>query len=110
METIRDLKGFTSKKIHETLHNSKTESRKEWMLRAFRYAGKKNSNNKHFQLWRQDNHPIELFTPKVVRQKIKYIHENPVKAGIVSSPEHYLYSSAIDYYTEQCGMLDVIVI
>jgi putative transposase len=33
------------------------------------------------------------------RQKIKYIHDNPVRAGIVKTPEDYLYSSACDY----CG-------
>jgi len=32
-------------------------------------------------------------------QKLNYIHENPVVAGIVEQAEHYLYSSARDY----CG-------
>lgn len=31
--------------------------------------------------------------------KLNYIHQNPVRAGIVSEPEHYLYSSALAY----CG-------
>jgi len=31
-------------------------------------------------------------------KKINYVHNNPVEAGIVEKPEHYLYSSAIDYY------------
>ena len=30
-------------------------------------------------------------------QKLDYIHENPVKEGIVQKPEDYLYSSARDY-------------
>jgi hypothetical protein len=32
-----------------------------------------------------------------LEQKLNYIHNNPVKAEFVSSPENYLYSSAIDY-------------
>lgn len=61
-------------------------------------AGSSNSNNTGFQLWRQDNHPIELCTSQVTHQKLNYIHNNPVAAGFVESPEEYLYSSAKDYY------------
>ena len=30
-------------------------------------------------------------------QKLNYIHTNPIRAGIVEEPHHYLYSSARDY-------------
>ncbi len=73
------------------------ESRKNWMLWLFKEAGKKNSNNKNYQFWRQDNHPIELSTNQLMDQKLAYIHNNPVEAGIVDEPESYLYSSARDY-------------
>ena len=33
----------------------------------------------------------------MVAQRLAYLHQNPVKAGIVFAPEHYVYSSAIDY-------------
>jgi putative transposase len=43
-----------------------------------------------------------------VFQKINYIHYNPVLAGLVEKPEHYLYSSAKDYHaTKKCGLLDL---
>ncbi|MFK8046502.1 MAG: hypothetical protein AB8B72_13480 [Crocinitomicaceae bacterium] len=42
-------------------------------------------------------------------QKIKYVHNNPVKAGMVSRAEDYNYSSAKDYAGEK-GLLDDIVI
>ena len=56
-----------------------------------------NSNTTDYQFWRHDNHPIELWSNKVIQQKIDYIHNNPVKAGIVFRPEDYKYSSACDY-------------
>jgi hypothetical protein len=31
-----------------------------------------------------------------IDQRLEYIHNNPVEAGIVLSPEDYLYSSAIN--------------
>jgi hypothetical protein len=60
-------------------------------------AGKKNSNNSNFQLWRQDNHPLLLDEMKKLHDSLDYIHNNPVMAGIVEKPEDYLYSSARDY-------------
>ncbi|MDW7695062.1 hypothetical protein R9C00_29275 [Flammeovirgaceae bacterium SG7u.111] len=44
--------------------------------------------------WQKTNYPIELSTPYLVDQKIEYVHENPVAAGIVLEPEMYVYSSA----------------
>ncbi|MDB5255382.1 MAG: Transposase like protein [Chitinophagaceae bacterium] len=63
----------------------------------FKSNGVKNSNNKHYQFWRQDNHPVEMLTMEIFYQKINYIHMNPVVEGIVDQPEFYLYSSARDY-------------
>jgi putative transposase len=93
------------KAIQENDH----ESRKGWMFKIFLEQGEKNSRNKTYQFWRQDNQPQELYSPKFILQKITYIHNNPVEAGIVEKPEHYLYSSAKDYYhTTKCGMLDLV--
>lgn len=96
-DIIRDLKKFTSVKITRAIKNNPQESRKAWMRWMFARAGQKNSNNRHYQFWQQHNHPIELFSARVARQKLNYIHHNPVKAGIVLSPEEYWYSSAKNY-------------
>lgn len=48
-----------------------------------------NPQNKNFQLWGQDNHPIPLTTKKIAHQKLGYIHYNPVEAGFVESPEDF---------------------
>ena len=52
-----------------------------------------------------DNKPIELWSNKVIKQKIDYVHQNPVEAGLVYKAEEYVYSSARDY-TEEKGLLD----
>ena len=41
--------------------------------------------------------PILLETQTFTLEKLNYIHENPVKAGIVDKAEEYLLSSAKDY-------------
>ena len=40
-------------------------------------------------------------------QRLSYLHENPVRAGIVRFESHYKYSSALDYYEERAGLLKV---
>jgi hypothetical protein len=40
-------------------------------------------------------------------QRLDYLHQNPVEAGLVVVPEHYQYSSAIDYAGGQ-GVIPII--
>jgi putative transposase len=94
---IRDIKKYTSIKIIEAIESNDEESRKELFLYLFKKAGTYNNKNTTFQFWQQNNHPIELVTNEMIDQRLDYIHNNPVEAGIVLSPEHYLYSSAINY-------------
>ena len=107
--TLRDFKKYTSVEIIRAMQNNNAESRREWMLEIFKKAGKQNSRNTSFQFWRQDNHPIELNGNKMISQKIEYIHNNPVKAGIVKNAEDYLYSSVKDYAGEK-GLLEVEIV
>ena len=79
------------------------------MLDQFKIAASKSSNVNEYQFWRHDNKPIELWSNKVISEKIIYIHQNPVKAGLVFRAEDYVYSSAIDYSGEK-GLLSNIVV
>ncbi|HEY0656563.1 MAG TPA: hypothetical protein VGD65_25695 [Chryseosolibacter sp.] len=47
---------------------------------------------------------------KKVYKILDYIHENPVNAGIVCSPEDYLYSSAKNYAEMPQKLIDVMLI
>ena len=105
-DIIRDFKKFTSKRCLELIESNSNESRRNWMLWIFKSAGSKNSNNTTYQFWRQDNHPIELDSNKLMDQKLEYIHNNPVVEGIVDIPEEYLYSSARNYAGRQ-GLIEV---
>jgi len=106
-DIVRDLKKYTSKQIIAAIQENPTESRKEWMINLFSFAGKSNSNNKEYQFWKQDYHPIELNTAAKLKERLDYLHENPVRSGLVWEPCHYKYSSAIDYYTNEHGLLKI---
>jgi putative transposase len=91
MENIlRDIKRHTSKKLTAAISGNNQESRREWMMWFFEREGKLNPNNEYVQFWQQGNHPIELWSNEVINQKFDYLHYNPVVAGWVDEPEHYL--------------------
>jgi len=94
---IRDLKKFTSYKLHDMVQKHPQESRRQWLIWMFEKAGNKNPNNKNVQVWQQDNHPVELDTNEKVEQRLHYLHMNPVRAGYVIKPEDWLHSSARQY-------------
>jgi hypothetical protein len=77
------------------------------MLWIFKKAGEKNERNKNYQFWQQENHPIECSTYEVLQSKIKYVHENPVRAGLVRNESDYVYSSGVDYYTNEKGLIEI---
>jgi len=93
---LGEMKTYTSKKIIECIFNG-PESRREWMLKLFSHAATRHKRNVNFQVWTHENHAEECFSPSFTFQRLKYIHENPVRARIVNHEEDYLYSSALDY-------------
>jgi putative transposase len=95
---LRDMKKITSRRITKAIIDNPKESRKEWMKYLFERYGKYNPNNTLYQFWQQDNHPIEIWSQDVIKQKLDYIHNNPVKNGFVSEAKDYKYSSAIDLF------------
>ena len=77
------------------------------MLWIFKKAGEKNERNKNYQFWQQENHPIECSTYEVLQSKIKYVHENPLRSGLVRNESDYVYSSGVDYYANEKGLIEI---
>ncbi len=109
-DIVRDMKSYTSRSLRETIINNPKESRKEWMVKMMQVEGIKNPSNINWQLWQQHNHPIELSNSEILKQKLNYIHYNPVKAGFVDEPWFWKYSSATDYYEDKKGLIDIALI
>ena len=77
---LKEFKMYTSKKLMVLIEENIQESRKEWILWMFKRAGSKNSNINERQFWQQHNKPIELWSNKVIKEKLDYVHNNPVEA------------------------------
>ena len=104
-DIIRDFKKFTSKKIITQIQNE-PESRREWMLKLFEDEAEESTKHKYFKFWQDGNHAIEVYTEKFVWDKINYIHNNPVRAGLVKNQWDWIYSSASNYQDEE-SILDI---
>ena len=68
---------------------------------------KVNKGDRDHQIWKREPLGVELFTAEVFYQKLAYIQNNPVRAGLCNYPEEYYYSSAKFYHggIDDFGML-----
>jgi len=77
-------------------------------VKIFKEKGEQNSRNDPYQFWIQDNQPEIIYMQAFAAQKLEYIHNNPVDAGIVEKAEKYIYSSARDYYYgKRCVLIKI---
>jgi len=98
-DVTRDFKRFTSREIsREANRQIATE-----FIKVFKKARSENRAQKtsSYQVWQEGSHPEAIFTEKFARQKIDYIHLNPVRAGLVKTAVEFPYSSAKAYYLDE---------
>ena len=50
--------------------------------------------NHRYSLWQTEKNVFPLYTESLFMQKVNYIHQNPVRAGLVERPTDYRWSSA----------------
>ena len=58
-----------------------------------------NAKDRTYQFWERNALSIDLWREEVLLQKLNYLHQNPVRAGLTALPEQYNYSSALFYKT-----------
>ncbi len=105
-DILRDFKKFTSQTIFRAIEENKQESRRSWMLRLFKETDAPGKIS--YQFWKPDNHPEICYQLPFMWQKLEYIHNNPVRAGLVYKAEDYAHSSAADYvFGKQVGRVKV---
>ena len=76
------------------------------VLEQFAYLKKRHKRDSKHQVWQEDSHPQLIQDAAVLRNKLEYIHDNPVKRGYVDEPVHWRYSSARNY-AGQPGLIEV---
>jgi len=86
----RDFLKFTSQKILAYLRKIKS---------PLMLSLEVNAMDRKFQVWERNSLSIPLFSLGVLEQKLNYIHDNPVRAGLCKEQHDFKYSSAAFYLT-----------
>jgi putative transposase len=87
-EVLRFIKGTVAHRVIEYLKEKGYES----SLSKLRH-GEQARNYQH-SLWQHETNIFQVFSEGVPMQKVNYIHQNPVRAGLVDRAIDYRWSSA----------------
>ena len=90
---VGSFKSFTARRILDRLW----ELGDGTLVRQLRSAKDRWKADRPQQFWRDDNHPKLISGEAMLRQKLAYVHDNPVRRGYVADPTHRMYSSARNY-------------
>ncbi|MBT3301454.1 MAG: transposase [Bacteroidetes bacterium] len=104
-DILRDFKRFTSIKIAKEIESSNSDKDQK-ALKVFSKRAEELKRIKKYKIWQDGNHPVELYTNKMLDDRLNYLHENPVKSSLMSIAEDYAYSSAKTYCGEK-GQLEI---
>jgi putative transposase len=99
---MKRFKSYTAREIVACLQHIGADHMLQ-MLALFKRSHKVESDH---QVWEEGSHPQIIESESVLKQKLDYIHQNPVKRGYVDLPEHWRYSSARNYVGME-GVIDV---
>jgi REP element-mobilizing transposase RayT len=90
---IGDFKSFTARQIIDYLELQGART----LLKLMHFLKKQHKADRTYQLWEEGNHPKQIQDEEMMRQKLEYIHDNPVKRGYVDEATHWRQSSARSY-------------
>jgi putative transposase len=100
---MQRFKAYTAKQIIAYLQQSGSER----MLELLALLKRPHKIESEYQVWEEGSHPQLIEIEAVMRQKLDYMHRNPVKRGYVDLPEHWRYSSARNYAGLE-GLIEVV--
>ena len=84
----RDFLKYTAQQIKKDILSNHSEDLEHYKV---------NSKDRKYQFWERNPLSIEIWSENVLLQKLKYIHENPVRSGLCKYADDYKYSSARFY-------------
>ena len=99
---VAKFKSYTANRLVNYLK----EAGQYKILEQFNFYMKAHKSDRDHQVWEEGSHAQLMQNEQMLRQKLDYIHHNPVKRGYVDKAEHWRYSSARNYCGDK-GLIDV---
>ena len=85
---LQFIKGIVSRRVLGYLKQMKHEAS---LKKLEHYNWKRNHR---YSLWQHDSDVFSIVSESTFMQKVNYVHQNPVRAGLVERAEDYRWSSA----------------
>jgi len=87
-EVLRVLKGITARRVIDYLKE------RNYSVSLAKLQHEVRDRNYRYSLWQTEKNVYPIFSEKLFMQKASYIHNNPVRAGMVERAGDYQWSSA----------------
>jgi len=101
-KTMAKFKRYTAIEIIKLIKRKNIST----ILEQLAFYKKAHKKDREYQLWQEGIQPKQIISHKMMKEKIEYIHNNPVKRGYIDNPIHWRYSSARDYEGIK-GLIDI---
>lgn len=87
-DVLRYIKGIVAHRVIGHLKEKNYQS----SLDKLRHEN--GARNYRHSLWQHESNTFQIFSESMFMQKVNYIHQNPVRAGLVEQARDYRWSSA----------------
>jgi REP element-mobilizing transposase RayT len=101
-KSISSFKSFTARCIVNRMRERRSPA-----LHLLAWHKTRHKRDREHQVWQEGSHPEQIQGESMMRQKLEYIHSNPVARGYVDDPLHWRYSSARSYAGQE-GLIEVV--
>lgn len=101
-DIMRDFKKFTAVRI---IRQAEVEQKEGW-LAQFQQSGRETGRSQN-KVWQDDYWDKLVFTEKFLRQKLNYIHLNPLRSRLVDDLNDYPYSSYRNYEHNDHSLIEI---
>ncbi len=87
-DTLRLINGISARRIIQFLKENNYQSS------LVKLRGETRERSHKHSVWQHHSDSLDIFGEETFRQKVEYIHQNPVRAEMVGNPFEYKFSSA----------------
>jgi REP element-mobilizing transposase RayT len=87
-DVLRYLKGITARRVIDHLKE------KGHFSSLAKLQHEERNRNHQYSLWQTERNVLPVFSEGMFMEKVNYIHQNPVRAGLSERAEDYRWSSA----------------
>ena len=103
---MQELKKRTAQRIVSVLTENQGHSWCRKMLTDLRLPPTVHTDSR-YRVWQRRFYPYGVYSEKKRLEKLNYMHNNPVKRGLVRSPEEWPWSSFRFYHLNDSSLLSM---